>query len=136
MKFLAYTFIIICLFFTSLLFFSLIRYRLFKGKELIIKRELVYQVIDLGQGAIFRTNIFEHLQNNKRIFTINKTGQTEWFYVSEDDYKKCWKNSSLNLKNNKTKLLTIKTRKLLFGGYAQSKIEKIEFLNKKPILRK
>ncbi len=121
----------------TLAILTFLRYRIPSGKAFTLEREMVFQMIDIGQGDPVRANTLELTLGKRRIFTTTKNGTQEWFYVSKEDFDKCWNSKPADLSNSsETLLLHIATKKLLFGGYAPATIVKIETLDKVPIIRK
>jgi len=104
-----------------------LRYRPSYSKEINIEGYFVYQYIDLGQGDYMRTN-YENIFNNQRILLQIEAGQ-EYFFVNKEERKNCWVDSTIMLKQGKSKIVMLKTKRLLLGGYAPVKNLSIKLSN-------
>jgi len=111
-----------------------IRYRLGNSKETTIEGYFVYQFIDLGQDDFIRTT-YEGFLNNQRILLLTKVGK-QHFFVSKKERKDCWADAAEMLKQGKSKLVQLKTKRLLFGGDAPATILSITISNRAPIKQK
>jgi len=66
---------------------------------------------------------------------LTKAGQKH-FFVSKKERKNCWVDSTEMLKQGKSKLVQLKTRRLLLGGYAPTNILSITVSDRTPIKQK
>jgi len=111
-----------------------LRYRLSHSKEITIEGYFIYQFIDLGQDDLIPT-MYEGFLNNQRILLLTKAGQ-EYFFVSKKERKNCWVDSTEMLKQGKSKLVQLKTKRLILGGYSPANILSVKISNKAPIKQK
>jgi len=113
-----------------------LRYRIPMNKSVVIEREVIFKVIDLGFDDFFRCQ-FESLFFHRRLCVVDANGNQQAFFVREKDFAKCWKNSPFKLKElNKTLVVNLQIRPLYFGGYGIAKVKHIEMIAKSPIIRK
>lgn len=124
-------FVILFIFSTALGF---LRYRITTGEEIVIRREIKYQIIDLIGFDPYRALVIEPLAGNRRVFVINEDGSTGWFYVSPEDNERVWPENLYEI--DYTFEATFKTKKLLLGGYAPAQVVEIQKVDRKPRISK
>jgi hypothetical protein len=73
-------------------------YRIPNGNSQRFEAEIQYQMLDLGQLDVFRYNCIEYVLQNRRVFLRTHSDSVEWFYVSPDDFLKCWPETPVELK--------------------------------------
>ncbi len=125
------------LFFLVAFILTIIRFRLTGGDAEIAEREEYIQLIDVGQGGLFRSYILEPILGNKRLFTLDDDGNVHIYFVSKKEYDALAKLTFAERKEQeKTYRFKLLTKSLLLGGNAPAKFISVELINKAPALRK
>jgi hypothetical protein len=120
-----------------ILLLPLAPYRLPGGRLRSFRKEIRYQVIDIGQADFMRSG-FESFLFNRRIFVVSDEIEPRWFYVTESDHERLWPETWPEMiEKNYTIEATFEVGPLLLtSGNSVATVTEIERVNKRPVVSK
>ena len=113
----------------------LVNYTFTKGEVVRVEREIRYQVLDFGQGDFLRSYFEQKFRDRNRVFVINEKNEKPWFYVSNSDFKKCWPESPMSMREaGYTIIAEFEYKEQIFWDVSPAKVTKERHLNNLRIL--